>query len=79
MPIKQIIFVEIKHFLLGAACYAHKKFAMMKRNRTYMVSALSMEKQFDKIAKIKRQMLKKKVKENCSTAELIGGENKTQS
>ena len=25
MPIKQIIFVEIKHFLLGAACYAHKK------------------------------------------------------
>ena len=56
MPIKQIIFVEIKHFLLGAACYAHKKFAMMKRNRTYMVSALLMEKQFNKVAKIKKQI-----------------------
>ena len=44
-----------------------------------MVSALLMEKQFNKVAKIKKQMQTKKVKENCSTAELIGGENKTHS
>ena len=53
----QIIFVEIWHFLLEAACYAHKKFATMKRNRTYMQYGFSIVdgKQFD-ITKTKKQM-----------------------
>ena len=56
-----------------------KECAIMKRSRTYMVSVLFVENHFDKIAKVKGYMSTKKVKENRSTTELIGGKNKAHS